>query len=443
MQIRPQPGPQEIFLSSSADIAIYGGAAGGGKTFAILMEALRHCNNKDFGAVIFRRESTQITSEGGLWDTSETLFLPLGAKGKTSPHHEWVFPTGAKIAFRHLQLDRHAHAYQGAQIPLIGFDELTHFSEKQFWYMLSRNRSTCGVKPYIRATTNPDADSWVAKLIDWWIGEDGYPIMERGGVVRWFVRVDGELIWADSPEDLKKYNQEAKSLTFVPARLEDNQILMQKDPGYLANLQALTRVDRERLLGGNWRVKATAGKVFNRSDIEIVSTLPRMTKIARAWDFAATEDGGDFTAGVKMGIGYDGLIYIMDVYRDQLRASTIKRHVINIATQDGRECRIRYPQDPGQAGKAQAEDYAKALHGFIHRSKPPTGSKLTRAMPFAAAVEAGLVKCLDAKWTEAFLSELHAFTGDSKDTDDQVDAASDAFEEITQNTGGLNASQFD
>lgn len=71
------------------------------------------------------------------------------------------------------------------RICFIGFDELTHFSEAQFWYMLSRNRSMSGVRPYVRATTNPDADSWVAKLIDWWIDDvSGYPIPERGGVVR-------------------------------------------------------------------------------------------------------------------------------------------------------------------------------------------------------------------------------------------------------------------
>ena len=80
--------------------------------------------------------------------------------------------------------------WQGAQITLICFDELTHFSAHQFFYMVSRNRSTCGVRPYIRATCNPDADSWVADLLAWWIDQEtGLPIRERAGVVRYYIRI--------------------------------------------------------------------------------------------------------------------------------------------------------------------------------------------------------------------------------------------------------------
>ena len=167
--IRPQQGAQEKFLMSSADIAIYGGAAGGGKTFALLIECLRHSDNPDFNAVVFRRQSNQITNAGGLWDTAVNMYSPLGASFKTNPSPQVTFPSGAKINFNHLQLERDIYNWQGSQIALIAFDELTHFTEKQFVYMLSRNRSTCGVKPYIRATTNPDADSWVADFLSWWM----------------------------------------------------------------------------------------------------------------------------------------------------------------------------------------------------------------------------------------------------------------------------------
>ena len=86
----------------------------------------------------------------------------------------------SKVTFAHIERDEDVHKWQGAQICEIGFDELTHFSEKTFFYMLSRNRSTCGVTPFVRATCNPDADSWVAKFIEWWIDKDtGYPIQER------------------------------------------------------------------------------------------------------------------------------------------------------------------------------------------------------------------------------------------------------------------------
>ncbi|MFY8041621.1 MAG: terminase large subunit domain-containing protein, partial [Rhodoferax sp.] len=217
--IRPQEGPQEAFLASSADIVIYGGAAGGGKTFAILMEPLRHVDVADFGAVIFRRESVQITNEGGLWDTAMSIYPLVGGSPKTLPKPMFKFPSGAKITFAHLNHETDVLGWQGSQVPLIEFDELTHFTRTQFFYMLSRNRSTCGVRPYVRATCNPDADSWVAELIAWWIDQTtGLPIMERSGVVRWMVRVSDQIRWADTPEQLSELHgvaiEDCKSLTF-------------------------------------------------------------------------------------------------------------------------------------------------------------------------------------------------------------------------------------
>ena len=178
-EIRPQRGPQENFLATPADVAIYGGAAGGGKTWGLLLEPLRHIENKDFGAVIFRRTYPQIRQEGGMWDESAKLYPLLGAQPKESTL-EWQFPSGARVKFAHMQYEQTRLDWQGAQIPLIEFDELTHFTKAQFFYMFSRNRSLCGVKPYIRAGTNPDADSWVAQLVEWWVdGNTGQAIPEE------------------------------------------------------------------------------------------------------------------------------------------------------------------------------------------------------------------------------------------------------------------------
>ena len=189
-RLAPQPGPQAAFLASPADIAIYGGAAGGGKTWALLMEPLRHVRNPGFGAVIFRRTTVQVRNEGGLWDESEGLYSRFGAEGFRS-QLEWRFPSGASVRFGHLEHDKTVYDWQGAQVPLIGFDELTHFSARQFWYLVSRNRSTCGVRPYIRATCNPDADSWVASFIAWWLDEvTGLPV-PRAGRAAALVRAGG------------------------------------------------------------------------------------------------------------------------------------------------------------------------------------------------------------------------------------------------------------
>ncbi|MCU0503516.1 MAG: terminase family protein, partial [Anaerolineae bacterium] len=301
--IKPQPGPQERFLATPADIAIFGGAAGGGKSYGLLLEALRHIGNPNFGAVILRRTFPQIRNEGGLWDTASELYSQVGGKPKETTL-EWSFPSGASVRFAHLNYEADKYDWQGSQVPFFGWDELTHFTEGQFFYMLSRNRSLCGVRPYIRATTNPDADSWVAELLAWWIDqESGFPIQTRSGALRWFVRVNDDLVWADTAAELQaRYPLiPPKSLTFIPARLQDNAILMREDPGYLANLLALTPLERGRLLDGNWKIRATAGKVFNRGWFEIVEAAPAGGLTCRFWDFASTEkalakDDPDFTA---------------------------------------------------------------------------------------------------------------------------------------------------
>lgn len=165
---RPQPGPQRKFFETKADIAIYGGAAGGGKTWALLLEALRHRGEADFSAVFFRRNTVQVRNPGGLWDESFKLYPGSGAT-PFSATLEWKFRSGAKVKFAHLEHDKTVLEWQGAQLPLLCFDELTHFTAAQFWSMTARNRSVGPVAPYIRATCNPDADSWVAELVSWWI----------------------------------------------------------------------------------------------------------------------------------------------------------------------------------------------------------------------------------------------------------------------------------
>lgn len=164
MILRPQAGPQEVFLSSPADIAIYGGANGGSKTWALLMEAIRHVANPRYGAVLFRRETPQITNEGGMWDESFTLYFHIGGKPTQQPYHQWNFPSGAAVTMTHLQHEKTVCGWDGSQLAMAGFDQLEQSTRKQFLYMPGRMRSTSGVRPYTGATCNPDPDCF---LVDW------------------------------------------------------------------------------------------------------------------------------------------------------------------------------------------------------------------------------------------------------------------------------------
>ncbi|MBD3831878.1 MAG: phage terminase large subunit [Brevundimonas sp.] len=434
--IRPQPGPQETFLGSSADIAIYGGAAGGGKTWALLMEPLRHIANPGFGAVFFRRSTVQVRNEGGLWDESEKLYPIIGA---TPREHvlSWEFPTGATVSFAHLEHDKTVLNWQGSQIPLICFDELTHFSQKQFWYMVSRNRSMCGVRPYIRATCNPDADSWVAEFIAWWIDQEtGLPITERAGVVRWFVRINDALVWADDPAELEEKHPgiPPKSATFIPAKLTDNAALMAADPGYMANLLALPKVERERLLGGNWKIRAAAGLLFKRSWVTVVDAAPIDLRMIRGWDLAGTPkvegNDPDWTAGTKIGVSRStGRYIVLHHVRDRDTPHKVEALIANTASQDGHDVEVSLPQDPGQAGKAQVATLIKMLAGYTARSSPETGDKATRFGPFSAQCEAGNVDVLRGAWNEEWFVNLESFPDAAHD--DDADSTARAFNTLT------------
>ncbi|WP_442577851.1 terminase large subunit domain-containing protein [Mesorhizobium sp. ASY16-5R] len=334
MEIRPQPGPQEQFLSSVADIVVYGGSAGGGKTYALLMEPLRNTDNPEFGAVFFRRDTTQITNEGGLWDTSQNLYPLLGAISIQQPYR-WTFPAGATVTMTHLQHEKDVRDWQGAQVPLILFDELTHFTRKQFFYMLSRNRSTCGVRPYIRATCNPDPDSWVAEFIAWWIGEDGYPIPERSGVVRWFVVINDVIRWSDTADALVElYGSEAepKSVTFIASSIYDNKILLEADPGYLANLKAQSLEEQMRLLHGNWNFRAEGGLIKRDQILHLGdATMPRMVRIVVAIDPAVTATATSDECGiVVVGKGDDGRGYVLDDVSGVLTPDQWARRALNV-----------------------------------------------------------------------------------------------------------------
>jgi predicted phage terminase large subunit-like protein len=181
------------------------------------------------------------------------------------------------------------------------------------------------------------------------------------------------------------------------------------------------------------------GGMFQRRWFEIVEAAPAHLYCARAWDLAGTVPAPgkdpDWTVGAKMGRCRDGFFWILDVNRSRESAHKVEKNIKNTASQDGKSCRIRLPEDPGQAGKSQAQTLIRKLAGYVVRAVKPTGSKEVRATPFSAQAEAGNVKVLKAAWNEDFFQELEVFPFAKHD--DQVDAASDAFDELSNNSSGF------
>jgi len=303
-----------------------------------------------------------------------------------------------------------------------------------------------GIAGYVRATMNPDPDSWVSEFIEWYIEQDedhpnyGFPIKERAGVLRYFTRDRDNIVWGNSREELVHQGYQAdliKSFTFIPASVHDNKILLDKDPGYLANLHALPLVEREQLLKGNWKIRNKLGNVFRRDWFEIIDREPEdIFAFIRYWDRAGTEKDKkkkthdpDWTAGVKMGKTSSGLFIVTDV--DRFRESThkVEQRISSTTAQDGHRCVVGIEQDPGQAGKFEANYYARKLAGYVVKLYPAREDKVLRAKPFSSQVEAGTVKIVRAAWNSNYLSELESFPN-PKVHDDQVDGSSGAFKHL-------------
>jgi predicted phage terminase large subunit-like protein len=405
---------------------------------------LRHINRQGFHAVIFRRSLPQVKASGGLFDKSIELYPKLGGVVNLS-QLRWTFPRGATIKFSHLFKVTSWLDYQGSETAFFGFDQLEEFTQLQFLKILGCSRSVCGVRPQIMCTMNPDADSWLRRFVDGWLGADGYVAPEKNGLIRYFTVVDDEdgnpqFQFVDS--DWRDANgMGAKSVTFITSDIYDNPALLKSNPEYLSSLMAQNAVDRERFLGkrgfgGNWNIRATAGIMFRSEWFGIVDKLPDfrpdIKKCVRAWDLAATEkDYSDPTASVKMITVDDDegkqMFYVLGLTNEVMSPDRIEKRILESANADGNRYAIRFEQEKG--GSAAIRDAAarvRMLNGFNAAGVLAWGDKVERAKGLSAAAEQGRVKLLRGTWNDTFLNQFNEFP-DRCDHDDIVDAASYAY----------------
>lgn len=234
------------------------------------MRMLRYKDDPNFNAIYFRRTTTQLSGQGGLWDEAKEMYQQFLNRDPREKDYKIIFPSGATAKFSHMEHEKNRLDHQGLQYSAIFFDELLHFEESQFTYLLSRLRSKAEGNSFCMASMNP-GDSWVMKYIEWWLYPEGHleagkPDPEKCGVIRYYVSDGRKLFFGDTREDLEKeyphlckvYNPNTqqwvetppKSITFIGANIFDNPILIETNPNYLSELMALPEVEKQRLLYG-------------------------------------------------------------------------------------------------------------------------------------------------------------------------------------------------
>lgn len=402
--IRHRPTPrQAAFLLLGSLEAFYGGAAGGGKSDALLMTALQYVDVPGYAAVLVRQSYQQLAQPGGLIARAHGWLAATDASWNGADH-QWRFPSGATLTFRHLQDAGAERNFQGAEYHFIGVDEVTDITEGQYRFLFSRlRRGADEVLPVrMRAASNP-----------------------YGPGLEWCHR---------------RFIVEAREAgrVFIPSRLEDNPHL-DRD-GYERSLRELGPLVYQQLRFGDWTVRPEGGlfraEWFRDRMIEH-RELPEGLRLCRFWDLASTEAGRgdpDYTAGLLLARSRDDEWYVIDVVHRRCSPLKAEQLILKTAEQDAtwaaehgyERPAIRMEQEPGSAGVAVIDTYRRrVLTAFDFAGVRATGQKETRAAPVAARAEAGELWVSRRRFATEFLDELCAFPLGPHD--DQVDALAGAF----------------
>jgi predicted phage terminase large subunit-like protein len=398
---KPTPKQAEFLLKAELE-ALYGGAAGGGKSDALLMGALQWVAVPSYSALVLRRTYSDLAKSGALMDRAKEWLYHTAARPKDGGKR-WVFPSGSTLEFGYLDAETDKYQYQSAEYQYIAFDELTQFSEGQYTYLFSRLRKAegCEIPLRMRAGSNP--------------GGIGHEWVKRRFITPAWLIVDR---------------------VFVPARLADNPYLDQK--AYLASLQELDPITRAQLLAGDW--DAYEGGRFHREWFRRFSEDGQRFYLhdpsgkqarlkAASWTFctldpAATEkETSDYTAIEVFTVTDQRELLIRDVIREHLPIDAIIPRLWQV-------CQAWHPFYVGIEGAGAfmaLVKEARKTHGIptVKLLDTMNKSKLVRATPAINRSHAGQVYIPEqARWLDEFLAELVQFTGGERHDahDDQVDA---------------------
>lgn len=452
------------------------------------MRPLLDIHDPNYQAVFFRRTTKALEKAGSLWPEGKSLWKPFKARVREQKFQH-VFKNGATISMDHLEHEKDAEGnHQGTQYSFVGFDELTHFLQSQFLYLIGRLRSAAEGNSSCMATCNPDPDSWVFKWVEWYLDEDGYPDPDKCGVVRYFVVVNDEPVFADTPEELAEeyphicYQENPltgeeiyvppMSFAFVGGTIFDNPALIAANPKYLSALKAQSEVNRARLLDGNWLARPEGSGLWKRQwvrgdngeKVKQYKDIPDGCVEFRGWDKGYSEPSDvtrypDFTASTKILKDPDGEYWLIgdhhpecydDSEKDKNDSSKVYGRfrklagardtlILKQALYDGKDCSVVLTKDTGGQGTDHTYTMARLVEAGIKvvEDKSPKntpGKKVKDFQPFANACSIGLVHVVEESFNkntlESFYKELEAFSGEKSTgtrKDDRVDSTAITF----------------
>lgn len=392
---------QQAFLLLDCLEAFYGGAAGGGKSDALLMAALQYVDIPGYAALLLRRTYADLMKKEAILDRAHEWLGPWVRRREIKWRaREWRFEwsNGATLSFGYLAHDKHLTQYQSAAFQFVGFDELTHFPEKHYRYLFSRMRKLKGlnVPMRMRSASNP--------------GNIGHEWVKQRFLV------EGK----------------RRGRVFIPSKMTDNPHLDQTE--YQEALAQLDPVTRAQLEHGDWDIRESGG-MFKRAWFEVLEAVPVGCRWVRYWDLASTDpkDVGptgnpDWTVGALLGFK-DGVYFLRDIVRLRGGPYEVEEAILQTARRDGKAVHIWMEREGGATGKMTIAHFKKnVLRGFTFRGMPVSGSKINRANPVSADAQAGLIKLIRGEWIGPFLDEADAFP--KSPHDDQIDALSGAHEAL-------------
>lgn len=446
--VAPMSKFQEDYLQSNSRMFVVGGAAGSSKSHIGLMRHLRFVQDPYYRGFCVRKNSSAIMKSGGLFEAAVDLYGKVYDITPKIKDQKIIFPSGASVTFTHYENDNAQQAWQGLEASNIFVDEGTHFSESHIWWMFSRLRTKANNVPSMWISCNPDVDSYLRKWVDWWVYPEthekaGLPDEEKNGVIRWALRQGGQILFADSREEMfQKYGKphlpedhklQIKPITFqcLFGTIYDNPWLIEHQPDYLASLEALPELEMQRLLLGNWNAREKDATYFMREWVEEVTEPICPSEIestTRVFDFAGTlvsdsNPSPDYTTSLRMNRLRDGRYYIDDIRRTRIRVGDWVSFIKECASVDSNRTSYFIPQDPNPAAKRNTILLIRELaeNGIAASSLTANQKKLERFRPFSAIAQQESVVILKGcavdyendiyHNNDFYYKELEAFTG--------------------------------